>query len=113
MRITTNMVAFISILPTYTHKSHSSLGSQYRAQLHKELTNENRDGLINTEGKRSLYNRVSKYIFDLKMTLLVQLRDESQIPLHYCSRMQETRIYAKTLSLPRQFGEMSHLLCPK
>jgi len=113
MRITTNMLAFISVLPTYTHKSHSSLGPQYRAQLHKELTNENRDGLINTEGKRSLHSRVSKYIFDLKMPLLVQLRDESQIPLHYCSHMQETRIYAKTLSLPRQFGEMSHLLCPK
>lgn len=57
-----------------------------QAQLHKELTNENRDGLIN-RGKRSLHNRVSKYIFDLKVPLLVQLRDESQIPLHYCSRM--------------------------
>ena len=76
MRITTNMLAFISVLPTYTHKSHSSLGPQYRAQLHKELTNENRDGLINTEGKRSLHSRVSKYIFDLKMPLLVQLNSK-------------------------------------
>lgn len=41
--------------------SHSSLEPQYRPQLHKGLTNERVNGLINSVGKGDLHRRMREH----------------------------------------------------